>query len=210
MQIVDPEIEFYSETLTTPESEVLRELKHYTEEKLEYSDMLSGSVVGRLLAMLIKCTGALRVLEIGTFTGYSAISMAEALPADGELITCEHNARYEEIARRFFEKSEHGDKIRLKMGPALETIEGLAGPFDMVYLDADKVNYPDYYRAVLPKLNPNGVIVVDNAYWGGMVLDAQDEKAEAIDRLNRIIAEDQEVEQVLLSVRDGLNLVRKR
>lgn len=208
--MIDPDIEFYAENMTTPESGLLRELREFTEQELEYSEMLSGRVVGQFLAMLVRLSGVRRILEIGTFTGYSAISMAEALPSEGELVTCEYNTRYEEIARRFFEQSEHGDKIRLKMGPALETVDGLAGPFDMVFLDADKVNYPGYYDAVIPKMNSNGLLVIDNAFWSGEVLDPEDEQSKAIDSLSRRIREDAAVEQVILTVRDGLSLVRKR
>ncbi len=210
MDIIDSDIEKYAEEHTVEESELLRELVKVSNENLEYIDMLSGRVVGQFLAMLVKLSGAKRIIEIGTFSGYSALSMAEALPEDGELITCELNERYEKLARSFFEKSEHGHKITLRMGPALQTIEKLKGSFDFVFLDADKVNYPAYYQKVLPLMNSGGLIVIDNVLWSGDVLEPSDEKSNAIDKLNNIIKEDSSVEQVMLTVRDGLTLVRKK
>lgn len=209
MQIIDPDIETYAERHTSEESALIRELVDASEQELEHIDMLSGRVVGRFLAMMVRISAARRILEIGTFSGYSALYMAEALPPDGELITCEYNERYEALARSFFEKSEHGKKISLKMGPALETIEELEGTFDLVFLDADKVNYPEYYRKVIPLLRSGGLLIVDNVLWSGTVLDPEDDKALAIDKLNKMIADDARVEQVLLTVRDGLSLVRK-
>jgi len=209
MDIISSEIEKYAERATGRESELVQELVEVSKENLEYVDMISGRVVGRLLAMLIKISGAKRVLEIGTFSGYSALSMAEALPEDGELITCEYNERYEKLARSFFSKSKHRHKITLKMGLALDTIEELDGSFDIVYLDADKVNYPRYYKKLLPMLKDNGLIVIDNVLWSGAVLKPDDEKAKAIDELNEMIRKDERVEQVMLTVRDGLTLARK-
>lgn len=209
MQIIDPDIETYAERHTTEESAIIHELVDASEQELEHIDMLSGRVVGRFLAMMVRISAARRILEIGTFSGYSALYMAEAIPPDGELITCEYNERYEALARSFFEKSEHGKKISLKMGPALETIEELEGTFDLVFLDADKVNYPEYYRKVIPLLRSGGLLIVDNVLWSGTVLDPEDDKALAIDKLNKMIADDARVEQVLLTVRDGLSLVRK-
>jgi caffeoyl-CoA O-methyltransferase len=209
MQIIDSAIEFYAEQHTSEESALIQKLVNASEEELEHTDMLSGRVVGRFLALMIQITAAKRVLEIGTFSGYSAHCMAEALPADGELITCEYNRRYEALARSFFEKSEHGQKIRLIMGPALKTLDELDGKFDLIFLDADKVNYPEYYRKILPLLDSGGLLVVDNVLWSGAVLDPNDEKAKAIVELNKIIADDNRVEQVMLTVRDGLTLARK-
>src|SRR5699024_2044491 len=122
---------------------------------------------------LVKVSGARRVLEIGTFTGYSALTMAEALPDGCELIACEYNERYEGIAKTFFNKSVHGKKITLKMGDALKTIPALKGDFDFVYLDADKINYPKYYQMVLPRLKTGGLLAIDNVLWSGEVFDSE-------------------------------------
>lgn len=210
MDFVPSDIEEYAEAHTGEESPLIRELVRVSRENLEHIDMLSGRVVGRFLAMLVKISGAKRVLEIGTFSGYSALCMAEALADDGELITCELNERYENLARSFFAKSKHGHKITLKMGPALQTIDNLKGSFDFVFLDADKVNYSNYYEKVLPMLRSGGIIIIDNVLWSGDVLEPVDEKAKAIDELNKRIKDDERVEQVMLTVRDGLTLVRKK
>lgn len=203
-------LEDYALEHTTDDSPLIQELIRESERDLEYTDMLSGRQVGRLLSILIKISGARRVLEVGTFTGYSALTMAEALPDDGELFTCEYNRRYEKIARTFFEKSEAGSKIELVLGKALETIPEIEGTFDFVFLDADKINYPNYYEMILPRLEEGGVMVIDNVFWSGEVLSRKSEKAQAIDDLNNIIADDESVEQVMLTVRDGLTIVRKK
>ncbi|MGM0545742.1 MAG: O-methyltransferase [Bacteroidota bacterium] len=203
-------LESYAERYTTDDSEVVKELITASDEDLQHIDMLSGQLVGRLLAMLIKISGARRVLEVGTFTGYSALTMAEALPEDGELFTCEYNKRYENIARTFFSKSESGSKITLLMGKALETIPKIPGTFDFVFLDADKINYPKYYEMILPRVQQGGIMVIDNVLWGGEVLDPQTEKAEAIDKMSKIVRDDEAVEQVMLPVRDGVTIIRKK
>lgn len=200
----------YANAHTTPDSLIIQELIEVSKEDLEHTDMLSGPQVGRLLAILIKISGAKRVLEVGTFTGYSALTMAEALPEDGELFTCEYNKRYEDIARSFFSKSDHGSKITLLMGKALETIPTIEGSFDFVFLDADKINYPAYYEMILPRLEKGGMMVIDNVLWGGEVLSPQSDKAEAINQLNNEIIADSSVEQVMLTVRDGIMLLRKK
>jgi len=203
-------IEDYAFAHTTEDSPLIRELIQTSEQELQYTDMLSGRLVGRLLAILIKISGAKRVLEVGTFTGYSALTMAEALPDDGELFTCEYNERYEKIAQSFFEKSESGSKINLVMGEALETIPVIKGEFDFVFIDADKSNYPNYYELLLPRTKRGGLMVIDNVLWDGEVLDPNDEKAKAINQLNKRIVEDAAVEQIMLTVRDGVTIVRKK
>lgn len=207
--MIIPAVEQYAKAHTTEESEDLKKAITASDNELEFIDMLSGRVVGRLLAMLIKVSGAKRVLEIGTFTGVSALGMAEALPEDGRLITCEYNQRYESLARSAFAKSKAGHKITLKMGPALDTIASLSEPFDFIFLDADKLHYPQYYQAVLPLLRAGGLLVIDNVLWEGTVLEPEEEKAQAISYMNQMIAADDRVEQVMLTVRDGLTIVRK-
>src|SRR5699024_2743541 len=203
-------IEQYVRAHTTSESSHIQELVEASDDELEFVDMMSGRMVGRLLALLIKLSGARRVLEVGTFTGYSALSMAEAMPMEGKIYTCEYNERYEDIVRRFFEESSQGSKIKLVMGKALETVPDIPGKFDFIFLDADKINYPDYYNLLLPRLNEGGLMVIDNVLWDGKVLDPQTDKAKAIDKLNARISEDESVEQVMLPVRDGVTIVRKR
>lgn len=210
MELKDADIEAYVEQHSSKESASAQKLVQTSKRELEHIDMLSGRVVGQLLAMLVKISGAKHVLEIGTFTGYSALRMAEALPDEGTLITCELNEHYESIARDAFESNVHGHKITLKMGPALGTIASLDQSFDFIFLDADKINYPNYYNACVRLLTKGGVIVIDNVLWKGTVLEPKDEKAQAIDKLNKMIADDERVEQVMLTVRDGVTIVRKR
>ncbi|MGZ5564184.1 MAG: O-methyltransferase, partial [Chthoniobacterales bacterium] len=149
-------------------------------------------------------------LEIGMFTGYSTLMMAEALPDDGRLITCEIDPKAEAIARRYFAQSPQGQRITIRMGPALETIRTLSGPLDLVFIDADKVNYSNYYEACIPLLRPGGLIIGDNVLWSGKVIDPKDDDTRAIVAFNRLVQSDPRVENVCLTVRDGMMLARKR
>jgi caffeoyl-CoA O-methyltransferase len=173
--------------------------------------MLTGPVEGTFLRMLVQVSGAKRVLEIGTFTGYSALSMAAGLSDDAELITCELDPEHARIAQSFFDRSPQGKRIALKLGPALDSIRTLPrdSKFDLVFIDADKENYLNYYEAVLPHLKTGGLIVADNTLWSGKVLDPKEQSDRAIVAFNTHVARDSRVEQVLLSVRDGIMLVRK-
>lgn len=210
MQIIPPDIELYAEHHTKKESDVLREIIRYTSRNLEYDQMLSGRIIGGMLKFLTRLTGARKVLEIGMFTGYSALSMAEELPDGGMVITCDNNPKYIDIARKHFEMSSFGNKIEIREGNALETLDKLTGSFDMAFLDADKENYPAYYEKIIPLLRSGGILAVDNVLWSGDVLHAADDrKSEAIDRLNNRILEDDRVVNVFLTIRDGLNLVQK-
>lgn len=208
--ITSDEIDRYAEELTTPESEDIQQVITSSDKELEYIDMLSGRVVGQLLKTLISVSGAERVLEIGTFTGYSAIMMAEALPAKGEVITLEMNLRYQELAQRHFNESKVGYKIRMVKGNARQSLKEINGTFDLIYLDGDKLRYTYYYENCLPKLAKGGLIVADNVLWDGTVLDPKDKKAKALAEFNQKVSEDIRVEQVLLPVRDGVSLIRKR
>jgi caffeoyl-CoA O-methyltransferase len=172
--------------------------------------MLTGPTEGRFLELLVHTTGAKRVLEIGTFTGYAALSMAAALPEDGHLDTCDIEPRHAEVAQRYFDRSAHGGKITLHLGSAIETIERLDGEFDFVFIDADKDNYDNYYEAVLPRLSERGLIAIDNTLWSGKVLDPQDDYTRAITALNDKLAADDRVVCVQLTVRDGVTLIRRR
>ena len=207
--IVDEKVEQYAEALTTPPTDLLARLQEETYATTSTPLMLTGPVEGRLLELLVHASGARRVLEIGTFTGYSALSMAAALPEDGHIDTCEIEAKHVEIARRYFAESPDGDKITIHVGPALESIARLEGTFDLVFIDADKVNYDNYYEAVLPRLSERGLIVIDNTLWSGHVLDPQDDSTKAIAALNDKLAQDERVVCVLLTIRDGVTLVRR-
>ncbi len=171
--------------------------------------MTTGRIEARFLKLLARLVGAQRILEIGTFGGYSALSMAEALPEDGTLVTCDEDPVAIAFAQKYFSESPHGKKIKQMEGPALESIEKLTGTFDMAFIDADKINYSNYYEAILPMIRPGGLIAVDNVLWSGRVLDPQDESDRAIHKFNERVVKDQRVESVLLTVRDGLNCIIK-
>lgn len=208
--IIDPELERYAEEHSSEVPELLQRLERETLQTMKSPQMLSGRNECQLLRLLVKMTSAKRVLEVGTFTGYSALMMASALPPEGELITLEKDPGAEAVARRYFAESDDGRKVRLLMGPALVTLTSLAGPFDFAFLDADKENYPRYYERILELLRPGGILAVDNVLWSGKVLDPDDEETKAIHALNERVSRDSRVEHVLLTVRDGVLLVRKR
>lgn len=174
--------------------------------------MLTGTVEGRVLEQLVFALQAKRVLELGTFTGYSSLSMAMSLPEGGHIDTCEVSEEHAEVARRYHARSPYGDRITIHMGPALETIEQLGGEWDFVFVDADKENYGNYYEALVPRLAPTGLMAIDNTLWSGRVLDDGDdtEATRSIRALNDRIAADERVVAVQLTVRDGVTLVRRR
>jgi caffeoyl-CoA O-methyltransferase len=208
--IVDEQIEEYAERHTTPPDPLLAELAEETKATMAAPQMLTGPIEGRFLELLVHASGATRILEIGTFTGYSALSMAAALPEGGRIDTLDIEPRHAEVAQRYFDRSPHGAKITLHLGPAIETIASLEGEFDLVFIDADKGSYDAYYEAVLPRLSPRALIAIDNTLWSGKVLDPPDEDSRAIAALNDKIAADERVVAVQLTVRDGVTLVRKR
>ena len=210
--IVPRPIDDYCAAHTTQPGPLLDELAAYTHAHCKLPQMLTGAVEGTFLRMLVQATGAKRVLEIGTFTGYSALSMAAGLPADGEIITCDIDAETARIAQTFWARSPDGGKITQRLGPALETIQALPAEtrFDFVFLDADKENYLNYYEAVLPRLQPGGLLAADNALWSGRVLEPKEKSDHAMVAFNRHVARDPRVDHVLLSVRDGVMLIRKR
>jgi caffeoyl-CoA O-methyltransferase len=170
--------------------------------------MLTGTVEGRLLELLVYASGARRVLELGTFSGYSALSMAAGLRPGGRIDTCELDESRAAVAQRYIDQSPFAGRIQIHLGPALETIDRLEGPFDFVFIDADKDGYPGYYDAVVPKLSPRGVIAVDNTLSGGDVAEPVDERDRAMAAFNAHVQADERTENVLLSVRDGVTLIR--
>jgi caffeoyl-CoA O-methyltransferase len=211
--IVDPDLERYAAAHTTPEPPELRAVAEETRAKFaQRAGMLTGHLEGAFLRSLVAMTRAHRVLEIGTFTGYSAMAMASALPADGRLITLDISEEHVEVARRHIEASPWRELIEIRVGPALESLNALEGPFDLVFIDADKTNYRNYYEAVLPKLAANGFIAIDNVLWSGQVLDDDDtsDDTRAIKELNDFLVNDQRIECVLLTIRDGVSLIRRR
>ena len=200
----------YAAAHTTPEPEYLARVARTTRARAD-AGMLSGLVEGRLLETLVFATGATRVLELGTYTGYSALSMAAALPAGGRVITCEADAANAREAQENFDASPIGSRIELREGPALATVEALTGPFDLVFVDAEKTGYAAYFEALLPKLADRGLMLFDNTLWSGQVLepDSDDERTTAIRSLNEALLNDRRVAVVQLTVRDGITLVRR-
>ncbi len=211
MKLTPDEILNYVERMSTPGSPQLEELAREARRTLDSPQMLSGPVVGRLLEFLVFALGARSVLEIGTYAGYSALSMAEGLPPDGQIVTLELDEARAEFARRAIAAGPHAQKIEVVVGPALESLESLPGPFDFVFIDADKTGYLDYYEAVLPKLSARGLIAIDNTLSHGRVLDESDEspRAETIRAFNERVRNDPRVRCVILSVRDGITLIRR-
>jgi len=209
MDFIDEKIEEYAFDHTSYEGNLLEQLEKETYEKLEIPQMTTGRIEARLLKLLARLVGAKRILEIGTFAGYSALSMAEALPEDGELVTCEIDPEAIIFAKKYFDLSLHGKKITLMEGPALESLKKISGPFDMAFIDADKENYNNYYEAILPLIRSGGLMAIDNVLWSGRVLDPQDKSDKAIHQLNERVIQDARVESVLLTVRDGLNCIVK-
>lgn len=210
--VIPKPIEDYCLAHTSPADPLLEELAAHTRAHCQLPQMLTGPVEGTFLKMLVQLSGARQVLEIGTYTGYSALSMATGLPEGGTLITCDIDAETNAIARAFWARSPHGKKIEPHLRPALETIAALPVDmvFDFVFIDADKENYLNYYEAVLPRLKPGGLIAADNTLWSGRVLDPKEKSDHAIVAFNAHVAHDARVEQALLSIRDGVLLIRKR
>ncbi|MGC4096372.1 MAG: class I SAM-dependent methyltransferase [Nitrospira sp.] len=210
-RLVSADIEAYAETHSIPESAVCRALREETQRTMEHAQMLVGPLEGAFLKMMVRLVGAKRVLEIGMFTGYSALCFAEALPADGTVMTCEVDERSVALARRYIPQASYGSKISIRMGPALDTMRTLTGVFDLIFIDADKTNYLNYYRRALELLAPHGVILIDNVLWSGEVLKQQppDDSTAAIQELNRTVSADRSVMAVLVTIRDGILMVRR-
>ncbi len=204
------QIEDYSERHTRDLSDLNGRLWRETQQKTDYPGMMVGPLEGALLRLLVRLTAAKRVLEIGMFTGYSALAMAEALPQDGKLITCDIDPETTEIARRYFAKSAHGHKIEIKLGPAIQTLKQLKGPFDLGFIDADKESYSVYYDRVVDLVRQGGLIVLDNMLRGGRVLNPRDPDSRTVAALNDRIQKDARVENVLLPIRDGVMLAYRR
>ena len=211
-RLVSADIEAYAQAHSMPESDLCRALREETQRRMESPQMIVGPLEGAFLKMMTQLVQATSVLEIGMFTGYSALCFAEALPVDGTVLTCEIDEESAALARQYFAQSPIGKKIEIRMGSALDTMRQLKGPFDLIFIDADKINYVNYYRRALDLLSPKGVMLIDNVLWDGDVLKqpAPDEKTAAIQELNRVVANDPSVAAVLVTIRDGVLVVRKK
>lgn len=211
-RLVPSDIEAYAQAHSMPESAVCQALREETQRTMEYAQMLVGPLEGAFLKMIAQLIGAKRILEIGMFTGYSALCFAEVISDDGIVVTCEVDEESAAVARRYIAQASFGRKIEVRMGPALDTMRGLTGPFDVIFIDADKVNYLNYYRRALDLLSPHGVILIDNVLWGGDVLKQPppDEKTAVIQEMNRTVAADPRMTAVLVTIRDGVLVVRRK
>jgi caffeoyl-CoA O-methyltransferase len=205
---VPDEIEEYAERYTSARWDVFGRLGAETEATRDDHVMMVGAVEGAFLSFLIHMTRATRVLELGTFTGWSSIAMARALPPGGSIVTCDVNEETTAVARRYAEEAGVADRIDFRVGPGIETLATLDGPFDLAFIDADKEGYVDYYEAILPKLAPDGVIGADNTLFGSG--GPNDEITQAMSHFNEHVLHDDRVQAVLLPFRDGLTLIRRR
>lgn len=213
MEFIPEDIQKYVEAHTGPESELLTDLNRETHAKVMMPRMLSGHLQGRALSMISHMLRPSRVLEIGTYTGYSALCMAEGLAEGGTIITLDKNEELEEMVQAYFEKAGYADAIELRLGNALDLIPEIGGPFDLVFIDADKANYYNYFKLVFEKVRPGGFIIADNVLWSGKVVQTEkkiDKDTQAILDFNRLTHEDDRVENVLLPIRDGLMVLRKK
>jgi predicted O-methyltransferase YrrM len=212
--MIEPEIQEYAQKFTTGEDGILQELLEKTYGERTDKSMLSGFYQGRLLSMFSKMTAPRRILEIGTYVGYSALCLAEGLTEDGKLITLDISEETNAIARQFWSRSLLQGKIDARLGNALEIIPTLDETFDLVFIDADKPNYYNYYEQVFPKLRMGGIVIADNVLWSGRVLEAAkgnetDDNTKALHEFNQKIQADARVSNILLAVRDGLMVIRK-
>ncbi len=202
-------LEEYILATSSPESPLLKNLRHETTHTIGMGNMLCGPIEGMLLQLLVKLSGAKLCLELGTFTGYSALQIAAGLPVEGKLITCEVEPIHAAFAKRYFDKSPHGHKIEIRLGEAQQTILELNHDFDFIFIDADKANYPLYYDLLIPKLKSKGLMVVDNALWRGEVVTPNNARAKAIDALNQKARNDNRVQTLMLPIRDGMLVISK-
>lgn len=201
----------YAEAHTSVESDVLSELREHCYAHYEDSSMLSGFFQGRVLSMLSHMIRPQVVLEIGTYLGYSALCLAEGLSDGGKVITLDIQEDTNQVARSYVERTEYKEKIEFILAPAADIIPSLSETLDLVFIDADKPNYSNYYNLVFDKIRPDGFIIADNVLWSGKVLDAEkDENTQALDDFNKMVLADERVENVLLPIRDGLMILRKK
>jgi len=213
MLSLDPKLEQYILNHTDPEGDVLEELNRYTHVNILNPNMLSGHLQGKILELISRMVRPARILEIGTYTGYSCLCLAKGLQEGGELITIDRNDELSGVSTTWFKKAGMENRITLLTGDALALIPGIPGPFDLVYIDGEKTEYVAYYHVVFDKVTPGGYILADNVLWGGKILDPEserDESTKGILAFNEMVTKDMRVMNVLLSVRDGLMIIWKR
>ena len=212
LTLLSDDLAAYVEDHAPEEPALLTELKEATYAELEDPQMQVGRVEGALLRTLALLVGARRVVEIGTFSGYSTLSLAAGTAEGGRVITCDIDPVATDLAKRFWARSAHGHKIELRLGPALDTLGSLADgePLDLAFIDADKTGYEAYWEALVPMMRPGGLIVADNTLWSGKVLHPQEDSDHALVAFNARVRADPRVDALLLSVRDGVMLARKR
>ena len=212
MEFLSPELEKYLNQHTTPVSDLLNRLEKETFQKTTQPQMLSGAYQGRMLSLISKIIRPKTILEIGTFTGYATLCLAEGLSKDGKIITIDRNEELMYLPKKYFAESEFAEQIEVRMGNALDVLDELDETFDLVFIDADKSNYIHYYEKVLEKMNPGGVILADNVLWYGKVLEeakANDKDTIILKEFNKSVAKDERVETIILPIRDGISLIRK-
>ena len=204
------DIQAYCKSHTDPNNTLLSKLEKYTWEKEDVPQMISGQMVGKFLQSVIQMIDAKKIVEVGTFTGYSALQMAEALPTDGKIHTCELMEKHAKTAQSFFNKSEHGKKITIHQGPGISSLESLKiGSFDMAFIDADKSNYMEYYKRCLALIRRGGIIILDNMLWSGSVINPNDDDSKSLRKTGDYIQKDVRVFNILVPIRDGLMLCIK-
>lgn len=211
MDMVAKEAEEYASDHTTPLSALLEEIEYFTLTKTPYPSMLTGRVEGRFLQLAAQLSGAQQIVDIGTFTGYSALAMAEVLPYGGKILTIENNPDHARLAQDFFDRSPSGFKITLRKGDALEILKTLPdAKTDLVFIDADKQNYSAYYRESMRILRNGGLILADNALWYGRIFGPKDDESRAMADFNELVKADDRAEKLFLTIRDGIYVIRKR
>jgi caffeoyl-CoA O-methyltransferase len=209
---LSPSLEAYLRDMSSPEPELLQRLHRETHLKMLYPRMLSGHLQGRLLALLSHLMAPKRILEIGTYTGYSALCLGEGLPPEGHITSLELDPERGWLIRKYLEAAGLSERVTVHFGRALDILPSLEGPFDLVFIDADKANYPSYYEHTLPMVSPGGLLIADNVLWDGKVVDesVRDKETLGIRRFNALVRDDPRVESLILPLRDGMTLIRKK
>ncbi|HMK61152.1 MAG TPA: class I SAM-dependent methyltransferase [Dissulfurispiraceae bacterium] len=211
MDVVSKEAELYAADHSSPMSDVLEEVEHYSITNTSYPSMLTGRVEGRFLSLIAQLTGATRIVDVGTFTGYSALAMAEAMPDSGNVITIENNPKHAALAREFFDRSPHGRKITSRLGEALDVLADIGDEWaDLVFIDADKQNYMAYYEESMRVLRRGGYILADNVLWYGRIFEPEDEESKAVADFNELVLADKRTDKLFLTIRDGIYLIKKK